>query len=108
MTMQHPAIAACLAAILLTGCATPITVTSNPPGASVYSKGSGRPAYRWRFQGKTPVTFKMRYNAINTFVQWPTPDNTRSKVRRDSLLLKDDLLLHFVREPFSAGQPQPE
>ncbi|NLF23781.1 MAG: hypothetical protein GX590_11560 [Lentisphaerae bacterium] len=88
-------VAALLALGLLAGCATPVTVTSTPPGASVYCRGSGRPAYRWKYRGSTPVTFKVPYNAVQTFVQWPGATPTRSDVRHDKLLFRDDVTLHF-------------
>jgi hypothetical protein len=88
-------IAALLVLGLLAGCATPVTVTSTPPGASVYCRGSGRPAYRWKYRGNTPVTFKVPYNAVQTFVQWPGPSATRSDIRHDKLLFRQDATLHF-------------
>ena len=88
----------CAAALLLAGCATPVTVTSTPPGAAVYSRGSGRPAFRWQYRGQTPVTFKMRYNAIQTFVRWPGDEGGRSEVRRTPLLFEDDVKIHFNRQ----------
>ncbi|MDD5708080.1 MAG: hypothetical protein PHR35_19350 [Kiritimatiellae bacterium] len=91
-----------LAVLLLAGCATPITVTSNPPGAAVYCRGSGRPAYRWSYRGNTPVTFKVPYNAVQTFVQWPAPEGGRSEIRRDSLIFEDAAKLHFERRPAPA------
>ena len=84
-----------LLATLLAGCATPVTVTSSPEGAAVYCRGSGRPAYRWKFRGNTPVTFKVPYNAIQTFVQWPGATGRRSDVRQDNLLFEDEAKLHF-------------
>ncbi|NLF86278.1 MAG: hypothetical protein GX571_09260 [Lentisphaerae bacterium] len=84
-----------LLATLLAGCATPVTVTSSPAGAAVYCRGSGRPAYRWKFRGNTPVTFKVPYNAIQTFVQWPGAPGHRSEVRQDKLLFEDAATLHF-------------
>ena len=86
-----------LLAALLAGCATPVTVTSVPAGAAVYCRGSGRPAYRWKFRGNTPVTFRVPYNAIQTFVQWPGASGRRSEVRQDSLLFEDEARLHFVQ-----------
>ena len=86
-----------LLATLLAGCATPVTVTSSPEGAAVYCRGSGRPAYRWKFRGNTPVTFKVPYNAIQTFVQWPGASGRRSEVRLDKLLFEDEAKLHFVQ-----------
>ncbi|NLF85043.1 MAG: hypothetical protein GX571_02920 [Lentisphaerae bacterium] len=86
-----------LLATLLAGCATPVTVTSSPEGAAVYCRGSGRPAYRWKFRGNTPVTFKVPYNAIQTFVQWPGASGRRSEVRQDKLLFEDEAKLHFVQ-----------
>jgi hypothetical protein len=91
-----------LCALLLAGCATPVTVTSNPAGASVYCRGSGRPAYRWKYRGNTPVTFKVPYNAIQTFVQWPDREGRRSEVRRSELLFEEAVKLHFER-PAAAG-----
>jgi hypothetical protein len=86
-----------VAVSLLSGCATPVIVTSTPTGAAVYCRGSGRPAYRWKYRGKTPVTFKVPYNAIQTFVQWPGATGRRSNVRQDKLLFADEVNLHFVQ-----------
>ena len=90
---------ALLALALLAGCATPVVVTSNPPGAAVYSRGSGRPAYRWRYRGNTPVTFKVPYNSIQTFVQWSGEDGQKSPVRYDKILFEDKVELHFEKQP---------
>lgn len=92
-----------LALLLAAGCATPVTVTSDPPGAAVYCRGSGRPAYRWRYRGETPVTFDVSYNAIETFVKWPDPRPERSAVRRDQLLFKEGVQVHFERA--AGGNP---
>lgn len=89
---------AALTGMLLAGCATPVTVTSTPEGAAVYCRGSGRPAYRWKFRGNTPVTFKVPYNSIQTFVQWPGATGRRSAVRHDHLLFEDAIKLHFERQ----------
>ena len=86
-----------LFAALLAGCATPITVTSSPEGAAVYCRGSGRPSYRWKYRGNAPVTFKVYYNAVQTFVQWPGASGRRSEVRQDKLLFEDEAKLHFVQ-----------
>lgn len=102
MPSPRPAILFLLSLVLLAGCATPVTVTSNPAGASVYCRGSGRPAYRWKYRGSTPVTFKVPYNAIQTFVQWPAPQSGRSEVRRSELLFEETVRLHFER-PAAAG-----
>ncbi len=86
-------LAMCGGFLLTSGCATPVTVRSTPPGASVYMRGSGRPAYRWSAKGNTPASFRVPYNAIQVFVRWP--DGTRSEIRRASLLLEDQVTLDF-------------
>ncbi len=85
------------ALLLLAGCATPVTVTSTPSGAAVYCRGSGRPAYRWKYRGNTPLTFKVPYNKIHTFVQWPDDSATRSAIRTDKLLFEEQVELHFKK-----------
>ena len=95
-TRVLPALAA---AVWMSGCATPVTVTSTPPGAAVYCRGSGRPAYRWKYRGNTPVTYKVPYNAIQTFVQWPGTPAGRSEIRLDKVLFEKRVELHFDREP---------
>ena len=100
-----PAIALSLGATLLVGCMTPVTVTTDPPGASVYCRGSGRAAYKWKFRGTTtadkPVTFRVPYNAILTQVKWPVQNGLpaeSSEVRYNNLLFKEDPVLHFERK----------
>jgi hypothetical protein len=62
------------------GCATQVTVNSNPPGADIYARGSGRPAYRWEYRGKAPAEFKSYYSAVKTVAKWP--DGKQSEVIR--------------------------
>lgn len=85
------------AALLFGGCATHVTVTSTPEGASVYCRGSGRSSYRWKYRGNTPVTFPVYYNAIETFVQWPGQQGRRSDVRHDRILFEEETKLHFEK-----------
>ena len=92
-------IPAALALAFLTGCGTPIKVTSSPEGAAVYCRGSGRSAYRWKFRGNTPVTFKVPYNATQTFVQWPGEAGRKSDIRYNKLLFRDEINLHFAQQP---------
>ena len=82
--------------IFLSGCKTPITVISDPPGAKAFAGPFGGPtmtvdpyeeAWRTKFIGYTPVTARS-YNTWNEYghawawVEWP--DGTRSimKVRK--------------------------
>ncbi len=99
------AIAVTLGSSLFVGCMTPVTVTSDPPGASVYCRGSGRAAYKWKLRGTTaadkPVTFRVPYNAIQTRVQWPAEAGLPaegSEVVYTKLLFKEDPVLHFERK----------
>lgn len=100
------ALAATLAATLaLSGCMTPVTVTTDPPGATVYSRGAGRPSYRWKYRGSTkdgdPVIFKVPYNAIKTRVVWPASEGKpamQSEEAYTQLLFNDPPVLHFVRK----------
>lgn len=62
------------------GCATQVTVNSNPPGADIYARGSGRPAYRWEYQGQAPAAFKSYYSAVKVVAKWP--DGRQSDVAR--------------------------
>lgn len=92
-------------AALFTGCMTPVTVTTDPPGATVYSRGAGRAAYRYQYRGSTkdgqPVIFKVPYNAIKTMVVWPA-ENGKKGVQSEEvytkLVFKEDPVLHFVRK----------
>jgi len=59
-----------LLALLVSGCASTVRVESDPPGAMVRMRGSGRPIYRWRTVGLTPCEFKAPYSAIQTYVRW--------------------------------------
>lgn len=94
-------LALCGCLLLASGCATPVTVRSNPPGASVYVRGSGRPAYRWTFKGNSPATFTVPYNAIQVFVRWP--DGSRSEIRRASALFEEQLTLDFNQNAMPAA-----
>lgn len=98
-------ISAFLLASLFCGCMTQVTVTTDPPGATVYCRGAGRPAYRYKYRGSTkdgnPVIFKVPYNAIKTMVVWPASDGrpaTQSEEAYTKLFLKDEPVLHFVRK----------
>lgn len=86
-----------LTTLIFSGCMTPVSVQTDPPGATVYCRGSGRPAYKWKPRGITapgkPVTFRVPYNAIQTFAYWPTPDGksgVRSEIVKTKLLFEDD------------------
>lgn len=98
-------LAALAAAAALSGCMTPVTVTTDPPGATVYCRGAGRPAYRWKYRGSTkggdPVIFKVPYNAIRTMVVWPASNGrpaTQSEEAYTQLLFENPPVLHFVRK----------
>ncbi len=65
---------------LMAGCASTVRVESDPPGALVRMRGSGRPIYRWRSVGLTPCEFKARYSAIQAYVRWE--DGTESEKLR--------------------------
>lgn len=94
-----------LAAAFLSGCMTQVTVTTDPPGGTVYCRGAGRPAYKWKYRGSTadgnPVTFKVPYNAIKTRVVWPARDG-KGAVQSDAvytkLLFKEPSVIHFKRD----------
>ncbi len=80
-TMTYKPLLIGLAILALgSGCATQVTINSNPPGAMVYARGSGRAAYRWEMKGAAPVTYKSWYSVEKSFVTWP--DGTRSDVVR--------------------------
>ena len=92
------AVAIGISALWISGCATHVTVRTNPPDASVYARGSGRPAYRWEYRGTVkpnePVTFDMYYSAMNVFVQWP--DGQRSEIRHQDMHFKKDVQMEFT------------
>ncbi len=82
---------------LFSGCMTPITVQTDPPGATVYCRGWGRPAYKWKLRGRTekdkPVTFRVPYNTIHTIAVWEGSDGkprTRSEEVETKLLFRED------------------
>jgi hypothetical protein len=93
---------AAVAATFLTGCATTVKITSDPPGVPAYIRGSGRAAYRWTFLGPTPVECARRYNAVLTKVVWP--DGSQSEEQRTSLLMEKEVSVHF-QKPGSARKP---
>ncbi len=74
------ALSIALVSVLAVGCASTVKVTSDPPGAVVRARGSGRASYRWKTEGKTPCEFKTYYSTINACVQWP--DGTISEIKR--------------------------
>lgn len=85
------------AILLFAGCMTPVTVQTDPPGATVYCRGWGRPAYKWKPRGRTeagkPVVFRVPYNTIHTFAVWEAADGKTAK-RSDEvetkLLFRED------------------
>ena len=90
---------------LFSGCMTPVTVVTDPPGATVYCRGAGRNSYRWKYRGSTtggqPVIFKVPYNAIQTQVIWPGEKGkpaSRSEITYTKLFLEEDPILRFKRK----------
>ena len=88
---------AVVAAVLFSGCMTPVTVQTDPPGATVYCRGWGRPSYKWKPRGMTaadkPVTFRVPYNTIHTVAIWPGADGKpakRSEEVATRLLFRED------------------
>lgn len=104
MTMKIKLIFLLAIVATLSGCMTPVTVTTDPPGATVYCRGAGRSAYRWKYRGATkdgqPVIFKVPYSAIRTMVVWPASDGKpamQSEEAYTKLLFQEEPVLHFVR-----------
>lgn len=65
------------AVVMFVGCKTPITITTEPAGAVIWTKGAGRSAYQWSYKGTTdkgPVTFDAAYSAIRTVAVWKDAD----------------------------------
>lgn len=61
-----------VAAALVSGCATKIKVTSDPPGAMVRLRGEGRAAFRWKTGPTvTPCEMDVYYGRISAYVIWP-------------------------------------
>ena len=95
---NFPSLLLAVAAVfMLCGCMTPITVQTDPPGATVYCRGWGRPAYKWKSRGITaadkPVTFRVPYNTIHTVAIWPGKDGkpaSRSPEVETKLLFRED------------------
>ena len=90
--------------VMLSGCMTPVTVQTNPPGATVYCRGSGRAAYKWKPRGMTaegkPVVFKVPYNTIQTFAIWPAENGKpakRSEVVKTKLLFREDPVILLTK-----------
>jgi hypothetical protein len=88
---------------LLTGCATTVKITSDPPGVPAYIRGSGRASYRWDYLGATPVECSRSYNAVLTKVVWP--NGVQSEEKRASLIGENEVLVHFQQK---AGTLAPE
>ncbi len=82
---------------IFSGCMTPVTVQTDPPGATVYCRGWGRPSYKWKIRGRTekdkPVTFRVPYNTIHTIAVWEGNDGNarnRSEEVETRLLFRED------------------
>lgn len=96
-THLYPVLLAMAAIALFSGCMTPVTVQTDPPGATVYCRGWGRPAYKWKVRGRTekdkPVTFRVPYNTIHTIAVWEGTEDkprVRSAEVETRLLFNDD------------------
>jgi len=86
---------ACLSAV---GCASTVKVTSDPSGALVRVRGSGRASYRWKSVGLTPCEFETPYSAVNACVQWK--DGSVSEVVRLPIpVFGEPEPLHFRKQP---------
>ena len=88
---------------LFSGCMTPITVQTDPPGATVYCRGWGRPSYKWKVRGRTekdkPVTFRVPYNTIHTVAIWPGAEGkpaVRSEEVETKLLFREDPVINLT------------
>jgi hypothetical protein len=90
-----------LALILASGCASTVKVTSDPPGALVRFRGSGRASYRWKTVGITPCEYRARYNAVKTVVFWK--DGTASEIKRTEI----PFVLFGEPEPVHFTKPKP-
>lgn len=88
----------------LSGCATHVTVSSEPSGAEVLARGSGRPSYGWKSRGIAPVTFKAHYNAIQTVARWP--DGTVSAPKRTSLVMESNVHVHHEQAEAAPTEAQ--
>ena len=82
---------------LFSGCMTPITVQTDPPGATVYCRGWGRPSYKWKRYGVTekdkPVTFRVPYNTIHTAAKWHDANGRPTAISEEvetKLLFRED------------------
>ena len=85
-----------LLCLLAAGCASTVKVTSEPAGALVRVRGSGRASYRWKTVGLTPCEFKTPYSAVNALVRWK--DGTVSDVVRLPVpLFGEPEPLHFTK-----------
>ena len=54
------------------GCSTAVTVKTDPPGATIWARGSGRNAYKWEEKGvaDSPLTYKSPYSADRIVAVW--------------------------------------
>ncbi len=102
-THLHSVLLAIAAMALFAGCMTPVTVQTDPPGATVYCRGWGRPSYKWKVRGRTekdkPVTFRVPYNTIHTIAVWEGTEGkprTRSEEVETRLLFNDDPVIKLT------------
>jgi hypothetical protein len=80
-------------ALLVSGCTTAVNITSNPPGAHVFARGSGRAAYHWEKKGQAPVAYKSWYSAEKARVVWD--DGTKSEIVRTPMMWTRSAEIHF-------------
>ena len=82
--------------VLLAECRTTIiSVTSDPSGAKVFSRGCGRMGYTWENKGTTPVSFESMFSSQNTMVLWP--DGTKSEIQYHQLSGLEKVDINFKK-----------
>ena len=105
MKKQHlySVLLAIAAIAIFSGCMTPVTVQTDPPGATVYCRGWGRTSYKWKLRGRTekdkPVIFHVPYNTIHTIAIWEGTDGkprTRSEEVETKLLFREDPVINLT------------
>lgn len=89
------------ALVIMTRCSSVmVSVTSEPSGAKVFSRGAGRMGYKWENKGTTPVKFETPFLAQNTMVLWP--DGTKSEVKYSDLAGLETIDIHFNKNLMQA------
>lgn len=85
--------------LFVSGCATKVRFTSDPPGAFIRYRGEGRAAFQWKTHPETtPTEIDLYYGRISAYAIWP--DGEMDKETRQLIPVKtepQDITLSALR-----------